>query len=50
MLIFALVMLGVQGLAFFGPTPASANGAAVEALSSYLVFAGMAYWLDSKRA
>jgi hypothetical protein len=50
MLIFGLVMLGVQGLAFFGPTPASADGAAVEALLSYLVFAGVVYWLERKRA
>jgi len=50
MVIFGLVMLGVQGLAFFGPTPASADGAAVEALSSYLVFAGMAFLLEKKRA
>ncbi|HTA68075.1 MAG TPA: hypothetical protein VK776_07345 [Bryobacteraceae bacterium] len=50
LLIFGLVMLVVQGLAFFGPQPSSANGAAVEALLSYLVFAGVAYWLESRRA
>ncbi len=50
MIIFGFVMLVVQGLAFFGPQPASANGAAVEALLSYLVFAGVAYWLEWKRA
>lgn len=50
MVLFGFVMLGVQGLAFFGPTPASADGAAVEALLSYLLFAGVAFWLEKKRA
>jgi hypothetical protein len=50
MLIFGFVMLCVQAFAFFGPTPASGVGAAVEALLSYLVFAGVAYWLERKRA
>ena len=50
MMIFGLAMLGLQGLVFFGPPPPGANAAAITALSSYLLLAGVAYWLERKRA
>jgi hypothetical protein len=43
-------MLGVQSIVFFGPPPASDKAAAVLALVAYAVFAGVAYWLERKRA
>lgn len=49
MIIFGCVMVAVQSLVFFGPPPASARAAAVTALVSYTVFAGVAYWLEKKR-
>ena len=50
MVIFGFAMLGLQALVFFGPAPGGANAAAVTALSSYSVLAGVAFWLESKRA
>lgn len=50
MMIFGLVMLAVQALVFFGPPPPSDKAVAVMALVSYFVFAGIAYWLERKRA
>ncbi len=50
MAIFGFVMLAIQALVFFGPPPSSDNAAAVTALASYFVFAGVAYWLERKRA
>jgi hypothetical protein len=48
--IFGFVMLAVQAYVFFGPPPASDKAAAITALVSYLAFAGIAYWLEGKRA
>jgi hypothetical protein len=50
MIIFGFVMLAVQALVFFGPPPSSDKAAAVIALVSYFVFAGVAYWLERKRS
>jgi len=50
MVIFSFVMLAVQAYVFFGPALTSDRAAAVTALVSYLAFAGIAYWLDGKRA
>jgi hypothetical protein len=50
MLIFGLVMLPIQAFVFFGPPPTSGNAAALTALASYAVFAGVAHWLETKRA
>jgi hypothetical protein len=49
-LIFGFVMLAVQAYVFFGPPPTSDKAAATTALVSYLAFAGIAYWLEGKRA
>jgi hypothetical protein len=38
---FGIVMLGIQALVFFGPPPASDRAAAVMALTSYAIFAGV---------
>ena len=48
--IFGFVMLAVQAFVFFGPPPTSDNAAAVSALILYFAFAGIAYWLEGKRA
>ena len=49
-MIFGFVMLAVQAFVFFGPPPTSDRAAAVTALVLYFAFAGIAYWLDGKRA
>lgn len=50
MVIFELVMLAIQGRVFFGPPPPGPKAAAVTALSAYFLFAGVAFWLERKRA
>ena len=50
MVTFGLVMLAVQGLVFFGPPPTSDKAAAITALISYFIFAGVAFLLEKKRA
>lgn len=47
--LFGLGLVGVQCLIFFGAPPESANMAAVMALASYTVFAGLAAWLETLR-
>jgi hypothetical protein len=49
MVIFGLVMLAVQSFVFFGSPPPSARAAAITALGSYFVFAGVTYWLERMR-
>jgi hypothetical protein len=49
MVIFGFAMLGLQALVFLSPPPPSPTAAALTALSSYLVLAGVAYWLERKR-
>jgi hypothetical protein len=43
---FGILLLLVQGMVFFGAPPTSPSAAAVMALLSYLVFAGVVYWLE----
>ena len=50
MIIFACIMLAVQGLVFFGPPPSSDQAAAGMALIAYVTFGGVAYWLEKKWA
>ena len=50
MIIFGLVMLAVQFSVFFGPPPPSDKAVAMMALVSYVVFTGVAFWLERKRA
>ena len=47
--IFGIAMLAIQAYVFFGPPPVSPAAAAMTALASYLVFAGVAQWLDRQR-
>lgn len=49
MVIFGLLMVGVQVLVFFGPPPRSDRAAAIMALSLYAVLAAVVYWLERKR-
>ena len=48
-LVYGVLLLIVQGIVFFGAPPASSSAAALTALLSYIVLAGVAYWLDKKR-
>jgi membrane-bound metal-dependent hydrolase YbcI (DUF457 family) len=50
MAIFGFAMLGLQALVFLRPPPPSPNAAALTALSSYVVLAGVAFWLERMRA
>jgi hypothetical protein len=49
MVVFGVVMLIMQGIAFFGPPPASDRRVASEALAFYFILAGVAYWLERMR-
>lgn len=49
LIVFCLVMLAVQAVAFFGPPPASGEAIAATALGSYAVFALVAWWLADRR-
>lgn len=49
MLIFAVALLGLQGIVFFGAPPPSPTAAALTALLAYVVLSGIAYWLEKKR-
>jgi hypothetical protein len=48
--IFAVLMLFIQAYVFFGPPPASDKAAAITALAAYLIFAAVAYFLETRRA
>ena len=50
MVIFGVLMLGIQSYVFFGPPPSSDKAAAVTALASYFIFAAVAFWLERKRS
>lgn len=50
MVVFCLVMFGIYLISIVGPPPESPAMAGISALISYLVFAGIAGWLDLKRA
>lgn len=45
-ILFAVVMLLIQGWVFFGPPPASDKAIATTALLAYSGFVGIAYWLE----
>jgi len=47
--VFGIVLLIVQAIVFFGAPPTSSSSAALTALFSYLLFAGVAYYLETKR-
>jgi hypothetical protein len=47
--VFGILLLGVQGIVFFGAPPSSPVAAALTALVSYILLAGIVYWLDLKR-
>lgn len=47
--VFGVVLLGLQAMIFFGAPPTSPLAAALTALLSYVVFAGVVYWLEKKR-
>ncbi len=49
MIIFGALMIGVHSVAFFGPPPPGPRAAALTFLSTYLLFAGVAGWLERKR-
>ena len=49
MWIYGIVLVLVQAYVFFGSPPSSPSGAAVTALAAYIVFAGIAYWLERQR-
>ena len=46
---FGLAAFGLQTVGLFGPPPPSDTAAALMGLSSYIVFAGIVYWLEKKR-
>jgi membrane-bound metal-dependent hydrolase YbcI (DUF457 family) len=48
LIVFGLIMLGIQGVVFFGPPPPSGRAAAVMALGSYVVFAGIIAWWERR--
>jgi hypothetical protein len=48
--IFGFVMLAFQAYVFFGPPPTSDKAAAILSLFFYFAFAGIAFWLERKRA
>jgi hypothetical protein len=47
--VFGIGLLLVQAMVFFGAPPTSPAAAALTALVSYVVLAGIAYWLEKKR-
>jgi hypothetical protein len=49
-MIFGLIMLGVQAYIFFGPPPVSPAAAASTALAAYVIFAVVIWWLADRPA
>ena len=49
LVVFSLVMLGIQAMVFFGPPPESGAQIAATALGSYVVFAIVVWWLADRR-
>ena len=47
---FAILLIFLQAVVFFGAPPTSPLAAALTALLSYIVLAAIAYWLERKRA
>jgi membrane-bound metal-dependent hydrolase YbcI (DUF457 family) len=48
--IFGVIMLAIHATTFFGPPPISNAALATTALSGYLLFAAVAWWLERQRA
>jgi hypothetical protein len=48
-IVFAVVMLAIQASQFYTPPPPSGSAVATSALFAYILFAGIAAWLDRKR-
>lgn len=49
MVVLGILMVIVQAIVFFGPPPVSDRAAAITALTLYIVFAAVTYWLEEKR-
>ena len=47
-LVFGLLMIGIQLMVFFGAPPTSDSEVAISALISYFLFAAIAFWLERK--
>lgn len=45
---FALALLGIQAMTFFGAPPTSPAAAAITALAAYFALAGIAAWLERR--
>jgi hypothetical protein len=50
LMVFGLVMLAIHAQVFFGSPPASARAAAVTALASYAIFAGIIAWWEHRQS
>ena len=50
MIAFAVVLIAMNAFIMFGPPPESVNFSVVSLLVLYLVFTGIAFWLDQKRS
>jgi hypothetical protein len=49
LIVFGLVMLGIQAFIFFGPLPSSDRAVAMTALASYGSFAGIIAWWEQRQ-
>ena len=49
MVIFAAILVAIQGLSMLGPAPPSVTAVAATGLASYITLAAIAYWLEFKR-
>jgi hypothetical protein len=49
MLLFAIVLAGIQLYLFFAPSPPTPDAFALTAIASYFIFAGVAFWLERYR-
>ncbi len=48
-IVFGIAMLAIQASQFYTPPPPSGNAVAISALFAYVLFAGIAAWLERKR-
>ncbi|MGD2054058.1 MAG: hypothetical protein PVG45_08110 [Gammaproteobacteria bacterium] len=49
MILFGLLMIGIQAMVFFGSPPETDTEVATSALVSYFLFAALAFWLERGR-
>ena len=49
MILFGLLMIGIQAMVFFGAPPKTDTEVAISALASYFLFAALAFWLERGR-